>query len=172
MDVHAALKGQYHAALAMLRQAIERCPDPQWNGGPHPVPFWRVAYHTLYFTHLYLQQREELFRPWESHREEYHDLPWPPGSGKVIDEPYTKAELLDYWWMVIGRVDADVDALDLEAAESGFSWHRAMPKFEHQLHNIRHIQHHTAMLASRLQSTGGAELDWVRTGAGESARAP
>jgi len=28
-----ALKSQYHAALAMLRLAIERCPDDLWSGG-------------------------------------------------------------------------------------------------------------------------------------------
>jgi len=80
MNVRAALKGQYHAALAMLKQAIEQCPDELWDGG-QAVPFWQVAYHTLYYTHLYLQQREEDFRPWEHHGKEHHDLPWPPENG-------------------------------------------------------------------------------------------
>ena len=81
----------------MLKQAIEQCPDVLWAGDAYPVPFWRVAYHTLYFTHLYLQQTEQDFRPWEHHRDEYHDLPWPPDSGSSIDDPYTKDQLLEYW---------------------------------------------------------------------------
>jgi hypothetical protein len=53
MDIQAALKAQYHAAMAMLKQAIEQCPDELWNGPGQAVPFWRVAYHALFFAHLF-----------------------------------------------------------------------------------------------------------------------
>ncbi len=56
-----ALKGQYHAGLRMLRQAIEVCPDDLWEGGDHPNQFWHVAYHGLFYTHLYLQPDEAAF---------------------------------------------------------------------------------------------------------------
>lgn len=67
--LRAALKSQYHAALAMLRDAIRRCPDDLWtNRGGGVTPFWRIAYHTLYYTHLYLQPSNRVFRPWEGHQ--------------------------------------------------------------------------------------------------------
>jgi hypothetical protein len=185
MNVQSALKGQYHAALAMLKQAIEQCPDDLWDGGSYPVPFWRVAYHTLYYTHLYLQQSEAAFRPWEHHRDGYNDLPRPPpaskpalpavakepprsgpaDSGPKIDDPYTKGQILNYWRLIDGRIDADLDRLDLEAPQSGFSWHNMIPKFEHQIHNIRHIQHHAALLSGRVRLALGANADlrWMRT---------
>jgi hypothetical protein len=54
--LRSALKSQYHATLAMLRAAIRRCPDDLWTGsGGHANPFWRIAYHTLFYAHLYLQ---------------------------------------------------------------------------------------------------------------------
>lgn len=53
------LKSQYHAALAMLRETIEQCPDDLWLATQHTNSFWQVAYHTLYFTHLYLQPNRE-----------------------------------------------------------------------------------------------------------------
>jgi len=178
MNVQAALTGQYHAALNMLKQAIEQCPAELWDGGrPHPVPlpegegvaypvpFWRVAYHTLFFTHLYLQQNEEAFCPWEHHRDGHQDLPWPPGIGPKIDDPYMKTEILDYWRLVDGMVDAGVNRLDLDARASGFSWHKTIPKFEHQIHNIRHIQHHAAVLSGRLRLANGTDVRWVRTNA-------
>jgi hypothetical protein len=37
-----SLKSQYHAALAMLHQAIEICPDDLWTGSL-PNPFWHVV---------------------------------------------------------------------------------------------------------------------------------
>lgn len=162
MDVRSALKGQYHAAMGMLRQAIDHCPDELWNGGPYAVRFWRVAYHTLYATHLYLQQREQDFCPWVHHREGYDDLPWPPGSGPKIDDSYSREQILDYWTFCDAMIDAAVDRLDLDAPESGFSWHQTMPKFEHQIHNIRHIQHHAALLSGRLRQANGTDIRWVR----------
>lgn len=164
MNIKAALNGQYHGALAMLKQAIEDCPDDLWNGGPYAVPFWRVAYHTLYFTHLYLQPNLEAFQPWAHHREDYHDLPWPPGSGPTIADPYTKQQLLDYWQICDSMIDAAVDRLDLDAPDCGIPWHKGMPKLDHQLHNIRHIQHHTAFLSARLRTANGTEVRWVRWG--------
>ncbi|TWT45322.1 DinB superfamily protein [Phycisphaerae bacterium RAS1] len=163
MNVRAALKGQYRSALAMLRRAIEPCPPELWDGGGYPTPFWRVAYHTLYFADLYLQPTLASFKPWELHRDDYHDLPWPPGSGPAITDPYTPAQLLEYWARVNDLIDAAVDRLDLDAPESGIPWHQSMPKLEHQLHNIRHIQHHAAMLSGRLRLAGEAEVEWVRS---------
>ena len=55
-----ALKGQFHAALDMLKGAIEECPDALWVGGVPPRSFWRLVYHTLFFTHLCLQVQVPL----------------------------------------------------------------------------------------------------------------
>ncbi len=49
------LKSQYHASLGMLREAIERCPADLWFDTSPTNAFWQVAYHALFFTHLYLQ---------------------------------------------------------------------------------------------------------------------
>jgi hypothetical protein len=163
MDVRAALKSQYHAALAMLGDAIEQCPDDLWSGGDHPIAFWHVAYHTLFFTHLYLQADEQAFRPWEHHRDEYQflaALPWPPHRQPKIGDPYTKVQVMDYWRWCDGMVDAAVDQLDLDAPECGFWWYQ-LPKLDHQINNIRHIQHHAALLANRVRLAVGADVRWV-----------
>lgn len=162
MDLRSALKRQYRGALAMLRKAISDCPPAVWNSGPAGVPYWRVVYHTLYFTHLYLGRDLESFRPWERHRDEYHDLPWPSGSGPELPEPYSQADLLEYWDFCNALVNTAIDAMNLEADDCGIPWHRGMPKLDHQLHNIRHIQHHAAFLAARLRDAGGPEFEWVR----------
>ena len=162
MNVQAALKGQYHAAMAMLKNTIDQCPDDLWDSGKQGVAFWRVAYHALFFTHLYLMPDEKAFRAWERHRDEYQflgALPWPPHDQPKIGEPYTKADVLEYWGICDAMVDDGLDALDLDAPECGFWWYK-LPKLDHQINNIRHIQHHAATLSARLRTAVGADVQW------------
>src|SRR5579862_460161 len=86
--LRAVLKSQYHASLAMLREAIERCPPEEWLSTNHKNAFWQVSYHVLFFAHLYLQPDEAAFRLWEQHRGE--------GDG-IAGEPYTQTQVLEYW---------------------------------------------------------------------------
>jgi DinB superfamily len=158
METKSALKQQYHASLAMLRQAIDRCPDELWAKRDHPRDYWRIAYHALFYTDLYLCQGEADFARWELHRDNNEQLwakPWKPGAGPV---PYTKDEILSYCDQVIARVDDAVEHLDLESTESGYSWY-TMPKFEHQLVNLRHLHQHAGQLSELLMAVG-VETDW------------
>jgi len=161
------LKSQYHAAAAMLREAIQRCPDELWSSGTaHPNPFWHVAYHTLFYTHMYLQPSEADFKPWEKHRAEYQymgRLPSPPHRPPKIGEPYSKADVMEYAELCLSMIDPALDRMDLNQPESGFWWYQ-MSKLEHQLVNIRHIQHHAAQLIDRLGAIGAGGFDWVDGG--------
>ena len=160
------LKSQYHASLAMLGEAIEQCPDDVWLATDHLNAFWQVAYHTLFFTHLYLQPNEAAFRPWEHHQGDVQHPDGIPGpadpnsSLPLIPKPYTKAQVLEYWSFCDRMIDGAVEKLDLESSKSGFSWYR-MSKLEHQLVSLRHIQHHAAQLADRLRSAADIGIKWV-----------
>jgi len=159
--LRAALKGQYHAALAMLRSAIELCPEDLWSGsGPGPgAPFWRVAYHTLFYAHLYMQRDEASFEPWAQHRAGAQDLdevPTPPV------EPYSKAELLSYWGVCDAMVGGAIDTLDVLQPDTGFRWHNPQrSKVEQHVSAIRHIQHHATQLSGRVRAASGMGADWV-----------
>lgn len=158
MDIRSALKFQYHAALKALREAIEKCPDAMWNDpDDRAVPFWRVGYHTLFFTHFYLQQDRRDFRPWARAHAEAH---WESLDGPKVSEGFTRADLLEYWQVCDGMIDAGVDALDLSAPQCGFPWYK-MGTLEHQLVNLRHIQHHAAILSARLRTQAGISINWV-----------
>lgn len=153
-QLRSALKSQYHASLAMLRDAVARCPADEWTSPAHKNAFWQLAYHTLFFTHLYLQRDESTFERWAHHRG--------PDDG-TEREPYSQAEVLDYWAFCDRLVDDAVDALDLDSPESGFRWYR-MSKLEHQFVTLRHIQHHAAQLADRLRSAADLGTRWVASG--------
>lgn len=168
MDVRSALKSQYHAALLTLRDAIEKTPDAMWDDPDDGVaPIWRVAYHTLFYTHFYLQQDQKDFIPWVRHRVEANRLvaddPDADEPPLTECEPFSRDDVLEYWRVCDDMIDDAVDALDLSAQQCGFPWYN-MPKLEHQIVNIRHIQNHAAALATRLRRSAGIEVDWVGPG--------
>jgi hypothetical protein len=163
------LKSQYHAALAMLRQALDRCPQDLWYSKDQVNAFWQTAYHTLYFTHLYLQPNEAAFKPWKHHQSgvQHEDgISGPPANSTLplLPEPYTREQVLEYWSFCDAMVDSAVDSFDPMSAESGFHWYK-VNKLEHQIINIRHIQIGAAQLAARLRAELNIGLEWVSTGA-------
>jgi hypothetical protein len=162
MSVVKAFRSQYFSSLEMLRDAIDRCPPALWNDPEAKNRFWHVAYHALFYTHLYLQESEQSFVAWTGHRQNQQflgPLPWPPHAEPEIGEPYTREELLDYAALCRKEVETRLSGLDLEAA-SGFSW-IPFNKTELQMYNIRHLQHHTGQLIDRLRTRGGIQVNWV-----------
>src|SRR5580658_7418133 len=134
MDVKSSIKGQYHAGLKMLRQCIERCPNDVWTSGTHPRTFWRIAYHAIFYTHLYLGQNEQAFRQWEKHRDCGGLWAEPP-----VEPAFSKEETLEYLSLADSMVDPTLDGLDLESEETGFHWYKGMNKLDHELMNFRHL---------------------------------
>src|SRR5215467_5325786 len=113
-SLRAILKSQYHAALAMLRDTIERCPDDLWVSHTHTNASWQVAYHTLFFAHLYMHESADAAFAsggWAGHQ---RDVQHPDGIGGApipgnplprIPRPYTRAEALEYWTICDRMVD-------------------------------------------------------------------
>lgn len=155
MDLETALARQYRAALAMLRQCVDRCPDDLWTDGPHPRATWRIAYHAVLTTHLYLSVEADAFTPWERHRDQVAEL-W---GNPPVETPYSRTEILSYIDDVSASVGEALAEMDLSAPQSGFSWY-PLSKVEHQLVNLRHLGGHVGQLSERLMARG-IETDWV-----------
>lgn len=149
-----AIAGQYHAAMDMLKEAIEACPEEMWAGGAPPDiqwrSFWRLSYHTLFFTRFYLEVQMNDFVLWEKHRDEAES---DQERERLDATPYTKAEILEYWDIVDSGIDAQIAKIDLTSPESGFPWYK-IPKLDHVLMNLRHIQEHAGGLRDRLLEAG------------------
>lgn len=143
----------------MLRECVEVCPEDVWVAGEHPRNFWRIAYHAIFFAHLYAMQGEEDFVSWSKHREDA-DCLWenPP----VVD-PYTQKEILQYIDEVDGQIEGWIDALDLISLDSGFSWYPNFAKLDHVMLSIRHLQGHIGQL-SELLMAHGIDTKWVSKG--------
>jgi hypothetical protein len=155
MDAKALVQSQYRATLDMLEEAIRVCPEDLWTDPSYTNAFWRVAYHALFYTHLYLSDSLADFAPWSKGRPKVESL----GDKSDVGEPYSKTEVLEYMAFCRQVVEDKVPALDLEAA-SGFQW-LPFNKLELQFYNIRHTQHHTGQLSERLRTGADTGLSWV-----------
>lgn len=163
MDIKEIITSQYLAALAMLRQAIATCPSELWDSPADQNKFWHVAYHALFYTHFYLCPSENEFEPWAKTRKDYQFMgptPWPPHTRPVTDQPYSRADLLEYVDFCQARVTPWLAVTDLGAAESGFHW-LPFGKLELQIYSMRHLQQHIGELCDRLGERAGVEIDWV-----------
>ena len=152
-----AIRQQFHAAIDMLANAIEACPESVWSADQGPSAFWYLGYHTLFFLDLYLGDTDETeFRP-------------PSPFGLIDDEPerpYRKEELLDYVEHCRRRLEVVMAGMTDVWAESPCPIsYRRMSNGELLLYNMRHVQHHAAQLNMLLrQKTGSAPPDWVSKG--------
>lgn len=162
MEIATILQSQYGAALAMLEQTVQKCPPSIWDDAQDTNRSWRVAFHILFYTHLYLCRTEAEFVKWPKHRgeaEHFGPIFWENNRDPILAEPYTPAEILEYKNFVCDKVAQEVPQLDFNAP-SGFGW-IPLNKLELQLYNIRHIQHHTGELYERLGARAKAELTWI-----------
>lgn len=166
MDLHKTVASQFHAALSMMEQTVRTCPDDLWDVPGQVNPFWRVAYHALFYVDLYLQPSEEELTLWKDAREGYQflgPLPVPPHTPQpTADHPYSREEILAYIDYLRSHVDRTVPAIDL-AGPSGFHW-LPFDKMELQIYNIRHLQQHVGDLSTVLLTQAGLEINWVGKG--------
>lgn len=164
MDIRAALHSQFHAALSMLAESVEKCPDSEWTSERYTSPTWRIAYHALFYTHLYLQKNIGEFHAWIGHREKAEDLsvPLETSQAKGVDiEPFTRQEIREYLAFLRTEVDARLSEVNLEGP-SGFDW-LPFSKLELQVYNLRHLQQHVGEIDQRL-GEAGMEVHWIGSG--------
>ena len=145
MNVKEALVSQYLASLAMLKQAIVKCPPHVWDDPREKDKFWFVAYHALYYAHVYLKIPGRDYVRWRKPRYEN------PG------EAMTRSQVLAHLAQVEREVAVQVPHMKLD----GSSGHAGLlSNMELQIYNIRHIQQHTGELHQRL-SGYNVRLSWA-----------
>jgi hypothetical protein len=163
MDVRQVLTSQYQAALTMLEDTIRACPPDLWSDPQARSQFWQIAYHALFFTHLYLQESEAAFQPWPKHRPDYQHLgplAWDNNRVPQIGAPFTQDEVLEFLAFCREEMGRCLRSTDF-AAPSGFDW-LPFDKLELQIYTIRHLQGHIGELGARL-SASGIETHWIGT---------
>lgn len=157
------LASQYKASLGMLRAALEKVPQEQWNSDEYPNPNWQLAYHILWGVKFYLGAGPESYVAWENAIEGGESLggsaEWEnPDEGVVVDGFHTKGELLAFIADIEQQLSQAIEALPLHE-DSGFEWY-PYSRLELHINSIRHIQHHTAQIIERLKAKGITGFPW------------
>jgi hypothetical protein len=155
---------QYKAALKMLMDVINKCPDDLWDDNSYESPYWHIVYHALFYAAFYSSKGPETFIPWEKHKENYNFLGTiePDGVSFKIENTYSKVELMDYAEMIFNNMESAVTKLN-DDEKCTFYW-LPISTMELQLYNIRHLQHHTGQLVERLHQNGIKGINWVGSG--------
>jgi hypothetical protein len=155
------LEEQYISALKMLDNVITLCPEKLWDDAVnYENTYWRIVYHTLFYTALYLAENVDSFTRWENHLPNYNRL----GKVNDDDEPivittsYSKVELGDYLQSIYAGLTNNFDEHNF-SNPSNFEW-LPMTKLELHLYNLRHLQHHIGQLVERLHGNGITGVEW------------
>lgn len=161
--VQQMLTNQYEAALCMLSECMERCPNDRWQEPVASHPFSTTVFHTLFYTDVYLGPGLDAVYEQPFHRnhldqfEGYEEL-----ERRPPERTYAKPFLADYLQHCLEKMRTEV-ASETDASlakDPGFDW-LPFSRAEVHLYNIRHIHHHAAQLSLRLRLDGAEAAPWI-----------
>ena len=160
------IDNQYEAALCMLNDCIEKCPDELWHEPVAELKYCQVVFHTLFFTDVYLGTSLDSLRKQPFHQENVADF----GDYKELEKrkqraTYEKSFIRSYFNHCRKKA---ADVVSGETAESlaqpaGFDW-LDFSRAEVHVYNIRHLHHHAAQLSLHLRLQTGEGIPWCRSG--------
>jgi hypothetical protein len=149
---------QFGAAIDMLENAMNACPDTVWGNRIGHSEFWYIAFHSLFYLDLYLSRSDKGFTPPPPFTLDEMDE-----RGLLPDRVYTKEELLKYLEHGREKCRSVIASMTEEQANErcGFDW-LEISTAEVLLYNMRHVQHHAAQFNFLVSRTTGSAPRWVR----------
>ncbi len=153
----AVLWGQLGAAIDMLENAIDACPDELWGDRARFPEFWYVVYHTLFVLDYYLADSPDDFVPPAPFNLDELDP-----AGVMPERVYTREEMRRYLEHGRAKARGVVESLTEEKAREPRRFSSLdSTLLELLLGNLRHVQHHTAQLNLILRQTIDFVPRWV-----------
>jgi hypothetical protein len=155
-----ATHAQFDATIAMLGDAIRRCPPRAWAKPVGVWPFWLVAYHTICYLDVYASTSN---RAWRAHPV-FHPRGRRELEAEFPSREFSRDELLEYLALAREKLS---EALTRETARtlagrSGFTWLK-MTRAQAHLYNLRHVAHHAGQLSAALRRAK-VRVAWVKRG--------
>ena len=153
-SLKAILWKEFGAAIDMLENAVDACPESLWNG---ESKFWYNAYHVIFFLDYYLTEEEDKFHP---------PVPFTLSEfnpdGELPESVYDKSELITYIRYCREKCRKLISELNDENLQKRFiNKYRNYSRLEIIIYNMRHVQHHAGQLNLLLRQNGIEPPDWV-----------
>jgi hypothetical protein len=149
---------QFGAAIDMLGNAMEACPEKLWFDRSRQPEFWYLVYHTLFYLDFYLSDSAEGFTP----PAPFTLVELNP-AGLLPEQPYSKDELHTYLEHGRQKCRKVIEVLTEEKAAQRWVFGSIDFKVaELLLYNMRHVQHHAAQLNLILRQQTDSAPHWVR----------
>jgi hypothetical protein len=152
-----SLWNQFEAAIEMLENAMNACPDELWHYCSQQAEYWYLIYHSLFWLDLYLSGTAEEFVPPEP-----FDLNELDSGGLYPANPISRADLQAYFEHDRQKCQATIAALTDERARQlvRFGWGEAT-FLELLFDTLRHVQSHASELLWILGQKTGSAPGWV-----------
>jgi hypothetical protein len=141
----------------MLTRTIQGCPAETWTQAFAGVPFWREAYHALFWMHNFLGDRDKRFQFQPFGVDVDPRLFTPPNN------TCEQAEALEYAAQTGAAIDRVFDGLTLDAlsADDRYDESDFRSVYHRLMYGLRHVQHHVGKLTAYLNLEGIQLQHWL-----------
>ena len=164
MTWNASIWRQFGAAIDMLDNALQACPDELWqeplfherSAPPEFAEFWYVGFHAIFWLDFYISDSAEAFAPPAPFTLSEFE------AGLLPERVYTKAELHTYLEYTRNKCRAKLETLTnaLVPQKCRPDW-PDMSVAELLFYTMRHVQEHAAQLSLFLGQKVGSAPGWV-----------
>ena len=146
----AEMKHGYQSTLTMFESVLETCTEEIWETDFPGAPFWREAYHALFWMHNHLGPKDKTFHFQPFGVDVDPRLFTPPNNTCTLDE------VRGYAAETRAYIDAVFDGMtpqELMGPDS-YDEQKFRSVFHRLMYGLRHVQHHVGKLAAYLDAEG------------------
>ena len=148
---------QFGAAIDMLENAMEACPESLWADTKRNPQFWYLVFHTLWWLDYDLDESPDTFRPPAPYTLDELD---PNDVRPAL--PYTRDQMRKYLSHGRAKCRTAFETLTEEQAMQRSAHGRYdRTVMEMMVYNLRHVQHHAAQLNLILRQVTDSAPRWV-----------
>ena len=146
----AEMKLGYQSTLTMVESVLETCTEEIWEKDFPGAPFWREAYHAIFWMHNHLGPRDKTFQF------QPFGVDVDPRLFTPTNNTCTLGEVRGYAAQTRTYIDEVFNAMTIEELVGPDHYDEGEFRcvFHRLMYGLRHVQHHVGKLAAYLDAEG------------------
>lgn len=139
---------------------MEASTEETWTANVRGIPFWHIAYHTIFYLDFYVGDSPDL-------KESFTCVDFAVDGDSDLEgipsKVFTKNQLLKYVDETEQKCNDIIQNLDAEsfARPTAFERKKGRTVLELLLENLRHLNHHIGQLNYILRAKTGQAPGWI-----------